>query len=58
MRESPNLIRKLDSKDHAKGITAVRKGNLQHARAETVQGFGDVRHSAFHCDSKRTEEYV
>ena len=49
---------KLDSVDHAKGITAVREGDLQHARAETVQGLRDVRLTAFRCNRERTQEYA
>src|SRR5581483_11574713 len=39
--DHPNLIRELDSVDHAKGVAAVRKGDLQHAGTEAVQRFGD-----------------
>jgi len=48
----------VDSIDHAKGITTVRERDLQHARTEAVQGFGDDRLAALRCDRDRTEEYA
>ena len=55
--DHPNLIRELDSINNAKGITAVREGDLQHARTEPVKGFGDVRFPSFRRDRQRAQEY-